>query len=262
MPRVLYIDPVSDDYATREYLDYLNAHKGNTVKIDAVALNKAPSKHITFEYYEALAAEGILHTVKQAENDGYDICIIGCFYDPFLAAAREITNRMVVVAPAEASMHIASVLADTFSIIVPVKKCIPLMKENVFKCGFDRKLASFRSLDIDVEKVQEDMESTKRKIYEQVKSAITIDGAESIILGCTEEYGMYKQLQEEYKIPVIDPVVAALKFGEFLYSIQQASDWYFSKVNKYQSPPLDEILDWEIEDMYGVPGLWDANKNN
>lgn len=255
MTKILYIDPVSDSYATSHYAECLNHYKASDSVIDVVSLKKAPPTHITYQYYEVLAAEEMLHTIKRAENDGYDICIIGCFYDPFLTAAREITSSTIVVAPAEASMHLATTLANSFTIVVTVKKCIPQMKEYAISCGFGSKLMPFKSLDIPVDQVQSNVSLSKKRIDAVVAEAVA-EGSESIILGCTEEYGLYRDLQEKHNVPVIDPIIAALKYGEYLHQLKMLTNWYFSKALKYQSPPVQEILDWNIEGIYGVEGLW------
>lgn len=88
--------------------------------------------------------------MKSAEKEGYDAAVIGCFYDPGLMEAREILDKMVVTAPAEASMHIAATMGHKFSIIVGRNKWIPQMMENVVNCGLKDKFASFKSVGLGV----------------------------------------------------------------------------------------------------------------
>src|SRR5450756_2504236 len=126
-----------------------------------------------------------LYLIRQAENDGVDAAVIGCFYDPGLREAREITERMVVTAPAEASMHIASTLGHTFSIIVGRNKWIPQMHENVVKYGFRDRLASFKSVDLGVYDFMKDVNETNRRLTAAAREAVEQDRAEVVILGCT-----------------------------------------------------------------------------
>ena len=67
----------------------------------------------------------ILKIIKKAEKENFDAAVIGCFYDPGLKEAREIAEKLVVTAPAEASMHIAVTLGQRFSIILGRTKWIP-----------------------------------------------------------------------------------------------------------------------------------------
>ena len=49
-----------------------------------------------------------MNIIKNLEGKGYDAAIIGCFYDPGLLAAREITNRIIITAPVEESLHVVA----------------------------------------------------------------------------------------------------------------------------------------------------------
>ena len=60
----------------------------------------------------------ILAAILQAERDGYDAAVIGCFYDTGLRPARELVRRLAVAAPCESACHIASTLGSSFSVIV------------------------------------------------------------------------------------------------------------------------------------------------
>ena len=212
--------------------------------------------HVEFHYYESLLLLDILHAIKKGEKEGFDAAIIGCFYDPGLREAREITERMVVTAPAEASMHIASTLGHTFSIIVGRNKWIPAMHENVVKYGFKDRLASFKSVDLGVLDFMKDVNETNRRLTEAAREAVEKDRAEVIILGCTAQLGFYQELQNLLGVPVVDVAIAALKYAEFLVEIRDRFAWGHSKKYGYESPPLKEIEDWKIADQYGLGDLW------
>lgn len=82
--------------------------------------------HLEYYSYGPLVVSKLLKIIKEAEKENFDGAIIGCFYDPGLREAREIAEKLVVTAPAEASMHIAATLGQRFSIIVGRTKWIPL----------------------------------------------------------------------------------------------------------------------------------------
>lgn len=257
--RILFINPVGHrdwDSSVKAYLD--NA-KNETTEVDVVSLKKGPH-HLEYHYYEALIGVEMLHTIKQAENDGYDAAVIGCFYDPFLHEAREICDRMVVTAPAESSLQLATVLGDTFSIIVGRNKWIPVMRRNVFKYGFGEKLSSFRSLGLGVLDFHADECCTESRLKVEAQKAVEEDGAEAIILGCTMQFGFYKDLQQMLGVPVIDVVLAPFKHAEFLVEVRDRFGWMTSKVGGFETPPVNEIQEWRLEEQYGVPGLWTKKK--
>jgi len=204
MSKILWIDPVGTDLFDQPIKEFLETAKRPETKLDVVSLARGPM-HLEYHYYEALILTDTLHAVRKAELDGYDAAVIGCFYDPGLREAREITERLVVTAPAEAAMHIATTLGHTFSILVGRKKWIPKMHENVVKYGFTDQLASFKSLGMGVYEFQKDPAETARRMRAAAREAVEVDGAEVIILGCTIEFGFYKELQEELGVPVIEP---------------------------------------------------------
>lgn len=255
--RILWINPINELAASnRSIAEYINIAKRADTYVDVVALKRGPM-HLNYYYYDALIIGDTLHQVKRAEKEGYDAAIIGCFYDPGLREAREITNRIVIAAPAEASILIAAGLGHRFSIIVASDKCIPKMYENVVNYGLINRLASFESVDLEVNDFQKDKTETMRRIHKAAERAIHEKFAEVIILGCTMEFGFYKELQEELKIPVIDAIVAPIKYAEFMIELRKNFGWGHSKICSYKSPPISEIKEWKLSDQYpGMKGLW------
>ena len=255
MGKILWIDPVGTDLFDEPIKAFLDIAKDDETQLHICSLERGPL-HLEYHYYEALILADTLHIVKKAERDGYDAAVIGCFYDPGLFEAREICDRMVVTAPAESAMHIATTLGHSFSILVGRKKWIPKMHENVAKYGFEQKLASFKSLEMGVYDFQVDPAETERRMTAAAREAVERDGAEVILLGCTIEFGFYKRLQKEIGVPVIDATIAPLKYAEFLVGLRERFSWGHSKVYGYETPPQSEIAEWKLEGQYGVDGLW------
>ncbi len=255
MAKILWINPVGTDLFDTPIAEFLDQAKEPGTQVDVVSLRRGPM-HLEYHYYEALVLTDTLHRVKQGERDGYDAAVIGCFYDPGLREAREIVEKMVVTAPAESALHIATTVGHSFSVIVGRKKWIPKMHENVVQYGFTEQLASFKSVDLGVYDFQKDKQETERRLYAAAKEAVEEDGAEAVVLGCTIEFGFYRELQAKLKVPVIDAVLAPLKYAEFLVGLRDRFGWGHSKVYGYQSPPVGEIREWGLEDQYGIAGLW------
>ncbi|OLN26629.1 aspartate/glutamate racemase family protein [Desulfosporosinus metallidurans] len=253
--KILWINPVGTDTYDAPIQEYLDTAKDSETIIDVVSLSRGPL-HLEYSYYEALVLLDTLNKVKSAEKEGYDAAVIGCFYDPGLMEAREILDKMVVTAPAEASMHIAATMGHKFSIIVGRNKWIPQMMENVVNCGLKDKFASFKSVGLGVYDFHKDEKLTERLLKEAAKEAVEKDGAEVIILGCTIQFGFYKELQKYLGVPVIDAVLAPLKWAEFLVELQGKFAWSHSKIGGYETPPKSEIESWGLESQYNMNGLW------
>lgn len=254
--KILWINPVGTNVYDSPISDYLNTIKDEGTWVDVVSLERGPH-HLEYYSYETLVLPDTLKKIKQAEKDNYDVVIIGCFYDPGLLEAREISKKMCITAPAEASMHIASTLGNKFSIIVGRDKWIPQMTENVINKGFRDKLASFKSVGLGVYEFHEDEKLTEKLLKEAAKDAVEKDRAEVIILGCTIQFGFYEELEEYLGVPVIDSVIASLKYAEFLVELKQRINWTHSKVGGYEMPPGHEIKGWGLDSQYDMKELWD-----
>ena len=185
---------------------------------------------------------------------GFDAAIIGCFDDPFLTEAREIVSNMIVTAPEESALHIAAGLGNKFSIILGRDKFIPPIEENVRKYGFEDKVASIDSVKLGVLEFQEDYQETKKRLLDVSYQAVNEQGAEVIILGCTLQFGFFEELQAEIKVPVIDVVLAPLKYAEFRINLKNNLNWTYSKTKGGEITDLEkiksEIKEWGLIDQY------------
>jgi len=195
----------------------------------------------------------LLNLIRKLEDNNYDACIIGCFYDPGLYAAREIAKRIVVTAPAESSFNLATLLGYKFSVMVGREKHIPRMMENIEYYGYKDRLASFKSLNFSVLDFHTDESKTMDVLKQKAKEAVEVDGAEVIILGCTMQVGFYEELQEYLNIPVIDPVIAAFKYAGYLVEMRDRFDWKTSRVKTFEAPPGSEITEWDLDRKFRLP---------
>lgn len=252
--KVLFLKSVAYGNLNEKIKEYLDKYKDSDTVLEVRNIQKGP-KHLEYQYYQALAGNEMLKEILWAKKEGFDAVIISCFDDPFLYPAREICGNMVITAPGESSMHLASVLGNKFSILVGRDKWIPQMKENVSKYGLEKKLASFRSLGMGVLEFHEDEKKTIEKMRQEIKLAIKEDKAEVIILGCSMQFGFYKELQEEFKIPVLDTMITGLKHAEYLLQLREKTGWSFSRKGLYEEPPLHEMKEWGLEDMFEIDGL-------
>jgi allantoin racemase len=183
----------------------------------------------------------LIKATRQASVEGFDALIIGCFYDPFLLDAREISGDMVVVGPCHSSIEIALKLSNKFSVIIGQKKWEHEMHSTIKEYGYGEHLASFRDVCMTVPEFQKDHAVTEEKLMEATHLAIEKDGAESIILGCTLEFGFFEKIQKKFNVPVIDPSIAALKQAEQAAILKNQFGWKPSRHWSTQAPPEEDI---------------------
>ena len=244
MSRILWINPVPFDAYDQPIGDELRKEADPSTRIDVCSLPPIPGidgpQHLEWNALEAVVAGPTIGVVRWARQQGYDAAVIGCFYDPFLRAAREVAGPMAVTAPAEACLHIASTIGERISILVGRKKWIPEMHENVVKYGFADRLASFRELRMSVSEFQADPACTEERILEEAQLAVTEDRADVVVLGCTIEFGFYRVAQERIGAPVIDAITAPIRYAEFLASLGRHG-WHTSPALGYDPVPEAEL---------------------
>ena len=218
---------------------------GTEVEVASFDMPHSPP-HLEYRAYEAMMAERIVATARDAGKAGFDAMVIGCFYDPYLEDARELSGDTIVVAPCEACLTVAAALANRFSILVGRRKWMDQMQERVDHYGMTKRLASFRSLDMSVPEFQKDHAVTRARIIEEAKRAVEEDHAEAIILGCTLEFGFFAEVQREVGVPVIDAVIAPFKHAELLARMKRQFGWSPSRAWSCEAPSEAEMQQFGV----------------
>lgn len=224
--RVLWVNPIGKPHYDDPMGALMGDIKAADTEVDVVSLSTSYlPEHLEYRTYEALIVGDMVRLARMADVEGYDAMVIGCFYDPGLEDAREISGGATVVAPCQASVQIAANLANRFSIIIGQEKWAVQMRERVNAYGYAHNLASMRSIGIGVPDLQKDCDFTAAQIIEAGRRAVEEDKAEALILGCTCSFGMSDIVQKELGVPVIDPILAAFKMAEFLGQLRRRFDW-------------------------------------
>ncbi len=196
--------------------------------------------HLEYNFYEHLAAHQVIRLSVNAEREGFDAVVIGCFYDPGLRVARELV-RIPVVGVSEATLHVAAMLsAGKFSILVGSRSWIPKMAENAGSYGLESRIVSWRVMGLTVPDMR-DREKTQAAILREARAAVEEDLAEVICLGCTGMAGQAEYAQEALGVPVLDPVVMGLKMAELRADLWKRFGISHSKIGGYAPPPEDEL---------------------
>ncbi len=163
---------------------------------------------------ECLAMPAILAAIPTLEADGFDAVIIGCFDDPGLGAARELT-RMPVIGPAQASCHLAAQLGDRFGILTVVDEVIPLLYRLMRTYGLENFVTDIRAVDVPVLKLRGQIKAVLDDLTLEGQAALN-EGADTLILGCMTMgfLDIAKDLKARLGVPVVNPVLASLKAAE------------------------------------------------
>lgn len=181
-------------------------------EIDAATAMSGPVS-IEGHYDEAISVIGLIDAMR-ADPDA-DAYVIACFGDPGLLAARELT-RAPVIGIAEAAMHAATFLATSFSVVTTLDRTRVIAEALVRNYGMRDACRRVRATDLPVLELERPDDTVNAIILAECRRAIEEDRCGAIVLGCAGMAGLVDYLGTRLPVPVIDGVVAAVKFAEAL----------------------------------------------
>ncbi|WP_335965479.1 aspartate/glutamate racemase family protein [Galbibacter sp. PAP.153] len=248
--KIMYLNPVGFSAYDSFFGKMIRENKfpNSEVHVASLTADVGLMDNLEYRTYNGLIASELIKATRKASQEGFDAMVIGCFYDPFLLDAREISGDMVVVGPSHSSVEIALKLSNRFSVVIGQKKWEHEMHSTIKEYGYGEHLASFRDVNMNVCEFQKDHDITASKLFQASKSAVEEDFAESIILGCTCEFGFYQEIQKKLEVPVIDPSLAALKQAEQAAFLKKSYGWKPSRKWSCEPPSEQDISQFKLFD--------------
>jgi len=212
--KLVVIEPVGSASFKKDTEDYFEKFKDASTEIKVVNLERGPETIETY-YDVALASSGIVEIVRKEEKN-CDAFIIDCFADPGLDASREVSGKLVL-GVAEVTMHVASIIANKFSIITTERNSVPWTEVQALNYSVKERLTSVVSIDMSVKELFFNDSSYSRFLAasrEEMRK-----GSEAIVFGCTRMNVFAERLQEDLGIPVLEPSKVTLKVAEAMANI-------------------------------------------
>lgn len=167
----------------------------------------------------ALVAAALVREVPRWREGGFDAVVIGCFSDPGLAALQELID-VPVVGPGASSLHFAAQFGERFGVLSsePSPKGL---RARFRALGLDGLFVSERMVGASVLDLSRRRDDALGGIVAAARACVR-DGADILVLGCLGmgfQPGLTAVLQREAGVPVINPVIAALKTAEAAISL-------------------------------------------
>jgi allantoin racemase len=216
--RIRIVVPIITTAFNEEVMREGSQFVAGDVKLEVVNIQKGPAS-IESGFDEMLAAPAIVENVVRAQKEGCDGVFIDCFGDPGVVAAREMVAIPVVGAFQPAALT-ACALAGRWSVVTVLKNVVPMLRDLARRLGVEGNIASVRDIDTPVLELQ-DKNVFQKRLLAQVEKAVSEDGAEAVVLGCTGMIGVAKGLEKAMAesgkpVPVVDPTAAALGYLQLL----------------------------------------------
>lgn len=197
------IDASAKEYAHSNSHIYTACSTGGPRAIECLADPKAVEDQVN-------------NHVREANKQGYDAIIMACYGQSLLRGAKSI-SRIPVYGVAEPQMFMACLLGGKFSVIGLHHDSRTLIRDKVAGLGLTPRCASIRTLGVSILEGVADMDRTFTSLVREAKKAVVEDGADVICLGCAGLAGLDKPMEREIGVPVLDPVVCAVKMCETLF---------------------------------------------
>ena len=216
----------------RSRIEILKSYVSPGTDVNLVFTNNPPPSVDSLAEME-LAAPGILERVVKSEREGADAILIWGGHDPSLLSARSLVD-IPVLGPGSASMHVASFLADYFSLIVQLPEVEQLAWRQIRDYRLEEKCIGVYSVDIPV------LELGKPESYDAVKETVIEsieDGADAVCFGCMALNNHVDRLIEELRethpgATIIHPGRTSIRLAEMLVELGLSQSRF-----TYPSPP-------------------------
>jgi len=227
--QILVVNPNTTASMTETIAAAARGVAGASTEVVAVTSSMGPAS-IEGYYDEALAVPGLLMEIAAGERAGAQAAIIACFDDTGLDAARAMAS-IPIIGICEAALSVASYIAQRFTVVTTTERSRVPVEGLVQRYGMAGR-ARVRAADIPVLALEDTTSGAVEKLRAEIARAIEEDRAEAIVLGCAGMADLAHQLQDEFDLPVIDGVGAAVKQAEALIALGLST----SKRGAYASP--------------------------
>ena len=241
------------DIVHQASLDYANAIVGPATAV-TLGWMKKTTFMIRSNSLGLINNAQVISDIIDAEDEGFDVAMIGPNWDPGLRAAREAVT-IPVAGPGESSMMVARTLGARFAYLT-VKGYGHLVWDGMKMSGADehaiayRPVREFLPLGALYESVVSCVEGRSDQFLVELEKAAKeciADGADVIIAG-GQFFGpallAHKFVQVPgTRVPVVDSTACGLKMAEMLAGLRQRTGLEKSQheSSPYQTPPREAI---------------------
>jgi allantoin racemase len=184
--------------------------------IEAITSSMGPVS-IEGYYDEVFAIPGLLVEIARAERDGADAVVIACFDDTGLDAARSLAS-IPVIGICEAAVSATAFIAQRFTIVTTMERSRLPVEHLVHRYGMGSR-CKVRAADVPVLSLEDPNSNARDRLRSEISAALKDDKAEAIVLGCAGMADLTAALRQEFGVPVVDGVAAAVKQAESLVAL-------------------------------------------
>jgi allantoin racemase len=177
---------------------------------------------------EAIAAAEVCELVRG--NPSFDAYLVGCFSDPGVDAARELTTAPVV-GVSEAAYVSACLIARRFAVLTTLRRGVPELEDSLRERGIAHRCVAVVATDVPVADHGPQNPDSTRALIDAGRRSLSL-GAEALVLACAGMAGVGRAVAEAVGLPVCDGV----GFGALLAYSTWKAGLQTSKAGGYSWP--------------------------
>jgi allantoin racemase len=234
LTRVLYLEPVGTDLYDAYRQKLLDTVRAPTTEVTVRHLEGHPELAGPMLSPVPRYLDALVEQVLAAEQEGYDVAIIGCCSDPALLDARR-TVSIPVIGPLQAAASAAAALGKRLGILFPAehswKTTLSWVRASLRAYGLAEVVGPIGFIEMHepseepiLGKADLSLEEVLARFRRPLREAgvcfarrlleLESDPADVVLFGCTLWGGMLAEVQEALGGRVFDPVVTAIKVAE------------------------------------------------
>ena len=231
----LYYVNITEEKISGPYLDILKTIATKVLRPDTEMVIRSVEPGLTrafdlHPYFGFLNKRSIIERAIEAEKEGFDAVVVGCYGDPGVREARA-TVGLPVIGIGEASMIYACLLGRKFGVVtLNEPSFVPDLEEAIMLHGMQTRaipnpvrLIKTSSYDVFTKGMQDPILVAK-DIMERAKELVA-DGANVVIVGCNglgplcTITNMVKIDQND--VPILDCIAVGMKVAEVVHEISE-----------------------------------------
>lgn len=226
------------------------ARPGSKVEVHGVKVSHPLVERSSYARY--LNQAQIINNAITAEREGYDAFCVGCAGDPGFLEIRG-TVSIPVAFLAESCFHLASILADKFSLLAHSRTTWLAARQRIKQYGLQERFipSSFFNLSMpDLRNGLENPEPVIDIVKQSGREAIEL-GAGILLSDCNILNMVLVNcgLREIDGVPILDTAGAIVKVAEFMVDLEQIGI-FRGKTGLYTPLSKEELA--SVRRLYGV----------
>ena len=214
--RILIVNPNTTEAVTSIMLDAGRASAWPGVDVRAITAPRG-LPYITSRAEAQIGGAIALEMLAEARGE-YDAAIIAAFGDPGLFGARELFE-VPVIGISEAAMLTACMLGGRFLIATFSSVLCGWFRDCVAMHRLEDRCAGVVALDRGFGSLEDVRETNWEALVKLANDAVADRGADVAILAGAPLAGLASRARNLIHVPVIDPIVAAVKQAEALVAL-------------------------------------------